>query len=128
MGAGRGLGCVGRRHACGRARGRSLQPLSDHVAECRGAAGASVCREICARISRRIRGSAAPSGAPGSSLVATTSPASVCGGVTLVGALVLGSHAMYDSFAVIGWRGAGISPEAIGLLWSEAVGAVVLCV
>jgi MFS transporter, PPP family, 3-phenylpropionic acid transporter len=47
-------------------------------------------------------------------------------GVTLVGALVLGSHAMYDSFAVIRWRGAGISPETIGLLWSEAVAAEVL--
>jgi hypothetical protein len=28
----------------------------------------------------------------------------VFGVVTLVGALVLGSHAMYDSFAVIRWR------------------------
>jgi MFS transporter, PPP family, 3-phenylpropionic acid transporter len=50
----------------------------------------------------------------------------VFGGVTLVGALVLGSHAMYDSFAVIRWRGAGISPATIGLLWSEAVAAEVL--
>jgi MFS transporter, PPP family, 3-phenylpropionic acid transporter len=47
-------------------------------------------------------------------------------GVTLVGALVLGSHAMYDSFAVIRWSGAGISPATIGLLWSEAVAAEVL--
>jgi PPP family 3-phenylpropionic acid transporter len=48
------------------------------------------------------------------------------GGVTLVGALVLGSHAMYDSFAVIRWREAGVSPAAIGLLWSESVAAEVL--
>jgi hypothetical protein len=45
--------------------------------------------------------------------------------VTLVGALVLGSHAMYDSFAVIRWREAGISPATIGLLWSESVAAEV---
>jgi MFS transporter, PPP family, 3-phenylpropionic acid transporter len=41
--------------------------------------------------------------------------------VTLVAALVLGSHAMYDSFAVIRWSEAGISPATIGLLWSESV-------
>jgi PPP family 3-phenylpropionic acid transporter len=46
--------------------------------------------------------------------------------VTLVGALVLGSHAMYDSFAVIRWGEAGISPSTIGLLWSESVAAEVL--
>src|SRR4029077_1966143 len=48
------------------------------------------------------------------------------GCVTLVGALVLGSHAMYDSFAVVRWREAGLSPASIGLLWSEAVAAEVL--
>jgi PPP family 3-phenylpropionic acid transporter len=46
--------------------------------------------------------------------------------VTLVAALVLGSHAMYDSFAVIRWREAGISPATIGVLWSESVAAEVL--
>ena len=46
--------------------------------------------------------------------------------VTLVAALVLGSHAMHDSFAVIRWREAGISQGAIGVLWSEAVAAEVL--
>jgi len=46
--------------------------------------------------------------------------------ITLIGALVLGSHAMYDSFAVIRWREAGISPATIGLLWSESVAAEVL--
>src|SRR6516225_3115929 len=46
--------------------------------------------------------------------------------VTLVATLVLGSHAMYDSFAVIRWREAGISPATIGLLWSESVAGEVL--
>ena len=46
--------------------------------------------------------------------------------VTLVAALVLGSHAMYDSFAVIHWREAGISPATIGVLWSESVAGEVL--
>jgi PPP family 3-phenylpropionic acid transporter len=47
-------------------------------------------------------------------------------GVTLVAALVLGSHAMYDSFAVIRWTQAGISPATVGVLWSESVAAEVL--
>jgi MFS transporter, PPP family, 3-phenylpropionic acid transporter len=46
--------------------------------------------------------------------------------VTLVAALVLGSHAMHDSFAVIRWREAGISTATIGVLWSESVAAEVL--
>jgi PPP family 3-phenylpropionic acid transporter len=46
--------------------------------------------------------------------------------VVLVAALVLGSHAMYDSFAVISWTHAGISPAATGVLWFESVGAEVL--
>ena len=46
--------------------------------------------------------------------------------VTLVATLVLGSHAMYNSFAVIRWREAGISPATIGVLWSESVAGEVL--
>jgi len=46
--------------------------------------------------------------------------------VTLVAALVLGSHAMYDSFAVIRWTQAGISPATVGVLWSVSVVAEVL--
>jgi PPP family 3-phenylpropionic acid transporter len=46
--------------------------------------------------------------------------------VTLVAALVLGSHALHDSFAVIRWREAGISQTAIAVLWSESVAAEVL--
>jgi MFS transporter, PPP family, 3-phenylpropionic acid transporter len=46
--------------------------------------------------------------------------------VTLVAALILGSHAMYDSFAVIRWTQAGISPATVGVLWAESVAAEVL--
>ena len=46
--------------------------------------------------------------------------------VTVVAALVLGSHAMHDSFAVIRWTEAGISPATTGLLWSESVAAEVV--
>ncbi len=44
----------------------------------------------------------------------------------LVAALVIGSHALNDGFVVIRWRGAGIGPGAISLLWSEAVASEVL--
>ena len=46
--------------------------------------------------------------------------------VILIAALVLGSHAMNDSFTVIRWTRAGISPTATGVLWSESVAAEVL--
>jgi PPP family 3-phenylpropionic acid transporter len=46
--------------------------------------------------------------------------------VALVATLVLGSHAMHDTFAVIRWSAAGISPAAISVLWSESVAAEVL--
>lgn len=46
--------------------------------------------------------------------------------VVLVAALVLGSHALHDGFAVIRWRAAGIEPGAAGLLWAEAVAGEVL--
>jgi MFS transporter, PPP family, 3-phenylpropionic acid transporter len=44
----------------------------------------------------------------------------------LVAALVLGSHALHDAFAVIRWSAAGIGPAAASMLWSEAVAAEVL--
>jgi MFS transporter, PPP family, 3-phenylpropionic acid transporter len=44
----------------------------------------------------------------------------------LVGALVLGSHALHDTFAVIRWRDAGISTATASLLWSESVTAEVV--
>lgn len=43
----------------------------------------------------------------------------------LVAALVLGSHALHDTFAVIRWRDAGISTATASLLWSEQVVAEV---
>ena len=45
--------------------------------------------------------------------------------VMLVSALVLGSHAMHDAFAVIRWSAAGVTPAVAGLLWGEAVAAEV---
>jgi len=44
----------------------------------------------------------------------------------LVAALVLGSHAFHDTFAVIRWRDAGISAVSASLLWSESVAAEVI--
>jgi MFS transporter, PPP family, 3-phenylpropionic acid transporter len=46
--------------------------------------------------------------------------------LVLVAALVLGSHAMHDAFAVIRWSAAGLSPATSSLLWSEAVAAEVI--
>jgi MFS transporter, PPP family, 3-phenylpropionic acid transporter len=44
----------------------------------------------------------------------------------LVAALVLGSHALHDTFAVIRWHDAGISAMTASLLWSESVAAEVI--
>jgi len=44
----------------------------------------------------------------------------------LVSALIYGSHAMHDAFAVIRWSNAGIDTAVISLLWSEAVAAEVI--
>jgi len=46
--------------------------------------------------------------------------------LVLVAALILGSHAMHDAFAVIRWSALGISPVISSLLWSESVAAEVL--
>jgi PPP family 3-phenylpropionic acid transporter len=45
--------------------------------------------------------------------------------IVLVAALVLGSHALHDTFSVIRWKAAGISPQMISVLWSVAVAAEV---
>ena len=45
--------------------------------------------------------------------------------LVIVAALILGSHAMHDAFAVIRWSAAGISPATASLLWSESVAAEV---
>ena len=46
--------------------------------------------------------------------------------MVLIAALVLGSHALHDGFAVIRWSSAGIAPGTVSLLWSEAVLAEVV--
>jgi PPP family 3-phenylpropionic acid transporter len=46
--------------------------------------------------------------------------------VMLVSGLVLGSHAMHDTFAVIRWSDAGVTPTVASALWSESVAAEVL--
>lgn len=43
-----------------------------------------------------------------------------------IAALVLGSHAMHDGFAVIRWTASGITPGMVSVLWSEAVLAEVV--
>jgi PPP family 3-phenylpropionic acid transporter len=44
----------------------------------------------------------------------------------LVAALILGSHALHDTFAVIHWQAAGIDSGTASLLWSESVLSEVL--
>jgi MFS transporter, PPP family, 3-phenylpropionic acid transporter len=46
--------------------------------------------------------------------------------IMLVSALVLGSHAMHDTFAVIRWSAAGITPAVASALWSASVAAEVI--
>lgn len=46
--------------------------------------------------------------------------------VVLVAALILGSHGMHDTFAMIRWTGAGIAPPMASVLWSLAVIAEVV--
>jgi PPP family 3-phenylpropionic acid transporter len=71
-------------------------------------------------------GSAAPAGVrqPGSMRLLLAIP--VYRRLMLVGALVLGSHALHDTFAVIRWSAAGIGTGTASLLWSEAVAAEVV--
>jgi MFS transporter, PPP family, 3-phenylpropionic acid transporter len=46
--------------------------------------------------------------------------------MVVIAALVFGSHAMHDAFAVIRWNASGISSAMISVLWSEAVVAEVI--
>ena len=41
--------------------------------------------------------------------------------LVLVAALILGSHAMHDAFAVIRWTSAGVSASSASMLWALAV-------
>ena len=45
--------------------------------------------------------------------------------IIIIAALVLGSHALHDSFAVIRWNASGISGTVASVLWSEQVVAEV---
>lgn len=45
--------------------------------------------------------------------------------VVLLAALVYGSHAVHDAFAVIRWNASGLEPTVTAVLWSEAVVAEV---
>ena len=45
--------------------------------------------------------------------------------VIAAAALILGSHALHDTFSVIRWSAAGISPQTVSVLWSLAVAAEV---
>lgn len=46
--------------------------------------------------------------------------------IVLVAALILGSHGMHDTFAMIRWSAAGTAPQTASLLWSLAVVAEVV--
>ena len=46
--------------------------------------------------------------------------------VLLVAAMVIGSHAMNDAFAVISWQRAGLGSGSISLLWSLAVASEII--
>jgi MFS transporter, PPP family, 3-phenylpropionic acid transporter len=46
--------------------------------------------------------------------------------IILVAALVIGSHALNDTFAVIQWRKAGVPPGIVSVLWSESVASEVI--
>jgi PPP family 3-phenylpropionic acid transporter len=46
--------------------------------------------------------------------------------LVILAALILGSHAMHDTFAMIRWSSAGITPAIGSVLWSESVAAEVL--
>ena len=46
--------------------------------------------------------------------------------LVLVAALIYGSHAMHDAFAIIRWNAAGIGSTSSSILWSEAVAAEVI--
>lgn len=46
--------------------------------------------------------------------------------ILAVSALILGSHALHDTFSMIRWINAGISPQVASMLWSLAVAAEVV--
>ena len=65
-----------------------------------------------------------PSAAPVSALVPLRLP--LFRNLVVVAAMILGSHAMHDAFAIIRWSAAGITPSAASVLWSLSVASEVL--
>ena len=85
------------------------------------AAGAMIAAHVPNRLSQTTTASGvlrdqAPSGG-----ITTLLRMAIFRRLLLVASLVLGSHAMHDSFAVIRWQAMGVSPSTAGLLWSEGV-------
>ncbi|KMO18781.1 MFS transporter [Methylobacterium platani] len=68
----------------------------------------------------------AATGAPATAGAGLLLRAPVFRRLVAVAALVIGSHAVHDAFAIIRWRDAGLSPATASLLWAEAVAAEVL--
>ena len=80
---------------------------------------------VCAaRVSAR-RGGVGPSNAVAGAVKSLWAIA-VYRRLIFVAALVIGSHAVNDSFAVIDWRAAGYDSRTISFLWSESVLAEVV--
>lgn len=96
--------------------------LVAHAALLLGAAAAGARVPETSRVERRIEGTAHPSSGGVRELLALGRFRLVM----VVSALVLGSHAMHDAFAVIRWTAAGITPAAASVLWSESVAAEVV--
>jgi PPP family 3-phenylpropionic acid transporter len=67
-----------------------------------------------------------PNGSPALSEVRGLLKLSPFRAVIVVSALVYGSHALYDAFAVIRWSNAGLQASVISVLWAEAVAAEVI--
>jgi PPP family 3-phenylpropionic acid transporter len=89
-------------------------------------AGAALCATWVPRLPPARPASAAPLAGSVRGAVSTLLRIRMFRRVMLVAALILGSHALHDSFAVIRWRSAGIDTGTIGLLWSESVAAEVV--
>lgn len=46
--------------------------------------------------------------------------------IVVIAALILGSHALHDGFAIVYWTQAGVSPRLAGVLWAESVATEVV--
>ena len=122
LGAWDGLRSLHWWHLAGGAGRECLGPRRSWIADSAAGRGRRDCAPgpgTAARAHRRGRGRAGWWGAPAARLPRFRQ-------LVLVAALVLGSHAMHDAFAVIRWRAAGVSPAMVSVLWSESVAAEVL--